>query len=107
MLTQGGKSISTLRYVARVGGMTAGNYILERTIAMCDESFQQAGNKTGAPQIEVTHEMVKAGVLVAREHSLGESLDELVQSVFLAMFLESDLARSSASSIRAQSDDIS
>ena len=38
--------------------------------------------------IEVTPEMVEAGVCEAREHPLGGSLQELVTKVFLAMLLE-------------------
>jgi hypothetical protein len=42
----------------------------------------------GAPEIEVTPAMVKAGVYAAREHCLGEGLEELVRKVYLAMALE-------------------
>jgi hypothetical protein len=37
---------------------------------------------------DVTPEMVRAGVLEAREHTLGESLEDLVKRVYLAMALE-------------------
>ena len=41
----------------------------------------------GAP-VEVTQKMLTAGVYAAREHALGESLEELVRKVYLAMALE-------------------
>jgi hypothetical protein len=37
---------------------------------------------------EITDKMVRAGILAARDHCLGESLDELVRNIFLAMFFE-------------------
>jgi hypothetical protein len=50
---------------------------------------------------EINEEMVRAGVLVAREHPLGASLEELVRAVYLAMWLESSSTSVSASSIIA------
>jgi hypothetical protein len=45
----------------------------------------------GAPgiAIEITPKMIEAGVLAAREHCLGENLEEVVRDVFLAMVVES------------------
>lgn len=40
-------------------------------------------------KIEITPQMIEAGVLAAREHSLGEDLVSLVRKVYLAMLLES------------------
>jgi hypothetical protein len=40
------------------------------------------------PAIEVTPAMVAAGVYAAREHCLGEGLEDLVRKVYLAMALE-------------------
>ncbi len=42
----------------------------------------------GAPEIEITPAMIEAGVYAAREHSLGEGLEDLVVKVYLAMALE-------------------
>jgi hypothetical protein len=54
--------------------------------------FRAAGaiGTAGAPNlaIEITPKMIEAGVYAAREHCLGESLDELVRKVFLAMAVE-------------------
>ena len=52
-------------------------------------SEEQPDSGAGAPRfnIEVTREMIAAGVYAAREHCLGESLEELVRKV-LAMVLE-------------------
>jgi hypothetical protein len=44
----------------------------------------------GAPAIKITPEMIEAGVYEAREHTLGEPLDDLVRKVYLAMALELD-----------------
>jgi hypothetical protein len=41
-----------------------------------------------APEIEITPDMLAAGVYAAREHCLGEGLEDLVRKVFLAMALE-------------------
>jgi hypothetical protein len=40
------------------------------------------------PEIEITPEMVAAGISVCREHCLGESLECLVEKIYLAMFVE-------------------
>ncbi|WP_066646474.1 MULTISPECIES: hypothetical protein [Sphingomonas] len=40
------------------------------------------------PVLEITDAMVRAGVLEAREHMLGEPLDELVRKVYTAMLFE-------------------
>ena len=39
--------------------------------------------------IEITEEMIQAGVLEAREYPLGSSLTDLVRNVFIAMTIES------------------
>jgi hypothetical protein len=39
-------------------------------------------------EVEVTAAMIAAGVFAAREHCLGESLEDLVLKIFLAMTLE-------------------
>ncbi|UPJ53340.1 hypothetical protein IVB30_19710 [Bradyrhizobium sp. 200] len=45
--------------------------------------------REGAPEaIEVTAAMIAAGVYAAREHSLGERLEDLVLKIYLAMALE-------------------
>jgi hypothetical protein len=44
--------------------------------------------KADAHDFEITPKMIEAGVLAAREHCLGESLDELVRKVFWAMIVE-------------------
>ncbi len=47
--------------------------------------------EAGAPDsisIEVTPAMIAAGIYAAREHCLGEGLESLVRSVYLAMALE-------------------
>jgi hypothetical protein len=40
----------------------------------------------GAP--EITPAMIAAGVYAARDHCLGEQLEELVRKVYMAMALE-------------------
>ena len=42
----------------------------------------------GGPVIEITPEMIEAGVYEARTHHLGEPLAELVRKVYVAMVLE-------------------
>lgn len=41
-----------------------------------------------AAEIEITPEMVAAGVCAAREHMLGAPLEDLVCAVFLAVLYE-------------------
>ena len=41
-------------------------------------------------EIVITKAMVDSGVFEAREHLLGESLEDLVGKVFIAMLLEGD-----------------
>lgn len=43
-----------------------------------------------AAEIEITPEMVEAGVWEAREHPLGAPLSDLVRTVFIAMVVASD-----------------
>jgi hypothetical protein len=45
-------------------------------------------SRSGAPLIEVTPEMIEAGVFEAREHCLGAPIGDLVRSVYIAMALE-------------------
>ena len=58
-------------------------------------------NAAGAPELEITPPMVRAGVEVAREHYLGASLEDLVVAVFVAMWLEGCHTSSSASATRS------
>jgi hypothetical protein len=56
---------------------------------------QQHG--AGAPDsisIEVTPMMIAAGAFAAREHCLGEGLESLVRTVYLAMALETSFSAS-------------
>lgn len=53
-----------------------------------------------ACEIEITDEMIEAGVTEAREHTLGEPLSELARKVYLAMEIERQ-ASASASAIIA------
>ena len=46
-----------------------------------------------AGKIEVTPEMIEAGIQEAREHQLGKPIRELVVSVYIAMALEARKAR--------------
>jgi len=56
---------------------------------MTDDLTGQAGAYQNG-KIEITPEMVKAGIIAAREYALGEPLEKLVTDLFLAMALESD-----------------
>lgn len=49
---------------------------------------------SAAPSIEVTPAMIQAGVFVAREHTLGEPLDDLVARVFSVMAAQASDERS-------------
>lgn len=51
---------------------------------MCDATV--ADQLTG--KIEITPEMIEAGVYEAREHFLGAPLSDLVRKVFIAMTVE-------------------
>jgi hypothetical protein len=53
----------------------------------------------GAGTIEVTPDMIAAGVYEAQEHCLGEPLQDLVRKVYLAMAIEAQGTKDSASSI--------
>lgn len=50
---------------------------------------EQTTARERAPVLQVTATMVAAGVEAAREHTLGEGLDDLVLKIYLAMALES------------------
>jgi hypothetical protein len=56
------------------------------TLAPAPDDSSGAG--VPAFDIEVTPAMIEAGIYAAREHSLGEGLEELVRKVYLAMALE-------------------
>lgn len=63
---------------------------------------RQAGDtQNETPKIEVTPEMIEAGVFAARECCLGSPLADLVRTVYVAMFLEDKGTRVSASSTMA------
>ncbi len=54
---------------------------------------RQGGTRSGdqivvAPDTEISSAMVAAGVYAAREHCLGEGLEDLVRKIYLAMALE-------------------
>jgi hypothetical protein len=46
---------------------------------------QDSGQAGATTEIEITPEMVDAGVCEAREHMLGEQLPYLVRKIFMAM----------------------
>lgn len=52
---------------------------------MTHDSTGQAGAHS---QLEITSEMIEAGVYAAKEHCLGLPLEDLVHSVYLAMWTE-------------------
>ena len=54
---------------------------------MCDPPEGQAG------ALEITPAMIEAGVLAAREHTLGEGLEKLVGDIYIAMAIERDAER--------------
>jgi hypothetical protein len=57
---------------------------------MCDCNQRQAGDKeTGVLQIEVTPEMIEAGLYELREHSFGENMGDVIGAVYVAMALAS------------------
>jgi hypothetical protein len=53
---------------------------------MSSESTATEPNETGALQIEVTPEMISAGVDEIREKMFGQSLGGIVEDVFWAMW---------------------
>lgn len=50
-------------------------------------------------EIEITPEMIEAGVYEARGHPIGGRLEDLVEAVYIAMITEHDQVRSEASEI--------
>lgn len=59
---------------------------------------RQAGDFT----IEVTPEMIEAGVFAASEHALGLSLTDLVHSVYVAMEVERQASAFASSTMRSK-----
>lgn len=60
-----------------------GDYILEKANAMSADRQRQSG-----AEIEVTEEMVKAGIYSLREALLMGDFNDLVRSVYFAMEME-------------------
>ena len=58
-----------------------------------------ANRPAGLPEIEIqiTPEMIQAGVYAARDHCLGTSLADLAAKIYIAMAIESHRTRPSAS----------
>lgn len=65
---------------------------------MCSERDRPDKEKA-SPQIEVTPEMLAAGLEVLREHHLGDDLAYLAEALYLAMFYRSAHASSMRSLI--------
>ena len=63
-------------------------HIITMTKHYTSGSSSPAPQGDGAPDVEITDAMVAAGVYAAREHCLGERLEDLVKKVYLAMALE-------------------
>ena len=61
-------------------------YLTKPPAGIC--STETEDYQTGVPQIEVTPEMIEAGVDEAKVHCLGASLSDLVRNVYVAMSLE-------------------
>ena len=55
---------------------------------MADSQSDRPVDEKGVPLIEVTPEMLDAGIYEAREHQLGAPLADLVRNVFVAMALQ-------------------
>jgi hypothetical protein len=55
------------------------------------------GAQQSAVETEVSPEMIAAGVYAAREHPLGAPLEDLVLAVYMAMVMESQETKPSAS----------
>lgn len=66
-----------------------------------EKKFEITNEITKQDEIEITPEMVEAGVMEAREHPIGADLSDLVSKVYLAMALEAPVnASASATSSR-------
>jgi hypothetical protein len=50
------------------------------------------------PEIEITSEMVSAGIAACREHCLGQSLEDLVEKIYFAMVVEASTPASASAS---------
>lgn len=48
---------------------------------------REISNEKGVPKIEVTPEMIEAGVLELRERMFGEPLSRIVESVYISMVI--------------------
>lgn len=57
---------------------------------MCEtcDACKAGENEKGVPLIEVTPEMIKAGLDEAKAHCLGGPLSDLVRNIYIAMILE-------------------
>ncbi len=53
-----------------------------------EQKGQKGLNRQAGDEIQITQQMIDAGVYAAREHCLGEELQSLVFAVFMAMRIE-------------------